>query len=164
MQAQRIWWLVILSMTGIIEAAAQEPRKVVLASLGRTPIVPVEKRAGVEKDVSFGHPGSGLSRLRLPLADRFIEEKRPFATETRLPLLGLWNGRVELSCVHQRHNFRALHPAYLHSTRYQASTLYHVGAPLLRSRTNYGLTLSLHFGRRGSEPTPMPPAHSGERR
>jgi hypothetical protein len=161
MQAQRIWWLVILTMTGTIEAAAQEPGKTVLASLGRTPIVPAEKRARAESEAFFGGPGAGLSPLRLPFADRVIEAKGPFLTETRLPLVGVWNGRLQLSCVHQRHNFRALHPAYLHSTRYQASTLYHVGALLPRSRTNYGLTLSLHFGRRGSAPAPIAPANSG---
>jgi hypothetical protein len=142
-------------MAGTIKVAAQEPQKPVLASLGRTQFVPAEKRASLELDSEAARPRPvqllSLLRMRLPFADRVTEQKGPFLTETRLPLVGVWNDRLELSCVHQRQNFRFMHPAYLHSTRYQAP-LVNWGAPVPRSRENYGVTLSFHFGRRSSAP------------
>jgi hypothetical protein len=156
MKIRNIAWLALL-LAAATQAAAQDSRRPLLASASRPVVVSAAKQAEYarpfESTASFETAGPAV---RLASFAGITAHRQRFVSEVRLPLVRLWDGRLRLDCVHQRHTFRGLHPAYVHSSGYLASTLYRTGPPLPRARSNYGVTLSFHFGAPARAASPEP--------
>lgn len=161
MKIRRFWWLMGFSVVSMLPAFAQENRSPDRTSLSRTPLFAAEKRDHTQAAFETSFPAGGPHPrflLRVPAFTRVEREKTPFSAQTRLPVADFWGGRVQLACVRQRYNYRAMHAANQQSTRYQMSGLEAPGLARGRSRTNYGVTLSFHFGRRTVGKAVTPPA------
>ena len=150
MKVRRIWWLMGYAAVAVFPAAAQESRQSIQASVDRAPTFVAEKRERTSAAFETAPAARDLDLQflpNLPVLTRIERQRTPFSAEARLPLAGLWGGRLQLACVHQR--YRALNSAQPPSTRYQMFGLEAPGTALSRSRANFGVTLSFHFGRRG---------------
>ena len=165
MKVRRSWWLTGFFLGGMLPAFAQESPVPDPALFSRTPLFVTEKRDRTDAErgtaLAGGEPNQrlllSLPEFTRPVLRRIERERTPFSTQTRLPFAKLWDGRFQLACVHQRYSARAFHSADIHSTRYQMSGLEAPGLARPRSRENYGVTLSFHFGKRSAAQRAMLP-------
>ena len=163
MRINRALWIVVLTSAGSASSVDAQSRVNRISSAPQVSNAPVAARTArpaatnanmpAERALVAGYDAHQKSKPYLSRAPfRIQRERTPFLAQTRLPLVHLWDGRIELAVMRQSmrdvHSYSALPQAD------QPSVLRTDRIPYLQpaSRSSYGAGIWLTFGRpRGAE-------------
>ncbi|GEM_PF-6480501 len=151
-----LWIMVLTGASSALSAEAQQRanRAATASQVSGAPAPPPASRAAATNlrplaDRALSTRSEPQAKASRSLAERFRVErqKTPFVKQTRLPLVQLWDGRIEIACVHQR--LRDVHSHSAVVAADQAALLRPDRIPYLQpeSRASYGGGIWLTFGR-----------------